>query len=144
MFLIIIIIVVVIILFYFLNNPRQESSPARQGLSAEYKWDYTTAIEYVLNKAQIEYDKGNFENAIAYLNAGINVDPKNFMLWNKRGNANFELEKIQEAINDYSKSIEIEPDFAINNEGHKKLENALNYSLVNRFLKNNSIDDVYL
>ncbi|MFM7390421.1 MAG: tetratricopeptide repeat protein, partial [Vampirovibrionales bacterium] len=56
-------------------------------------------------------------------NKAIELNPNNDFYYNKRGNVYFGLNKDREAINDYTKAIQLNPkDFYYNNRGHVYME----------------------
>ena len=61
----------------------------------------------------VEYEKGNYEDAIDNYTKAIESHPADAFLYNNRGLAYFELKKYKRAISDYSKAIELRPDYAV-------------------------------
>lgn len=82
-----------------------------------------TFIE-LLVKGTNEYQKGDFKNALYYLNEAIKLDPKNARAYNIRGLAKYESENYEDAILDYDKAIVIDSKYvaAYNNRGNAKSE----------------------
>lgn len=103
----------------------------------------TSAVEHSLIRAQKEFNQGNFQGAIAYLNVGISIEPNNYNLLNKRGNAKVQLNQIKEALIDFRRSLELESDYVKNAEGYKYFQNAINLQQVDKFNEFNSIEDFY-
>ena len=75
-------------------------------ISAQSKWKYGKL-------GLVEYENGDFQNAIKYYTLGIESDQGNASLYNNRGLAYYNLKDYDKALSDYSKAIELKPDFAV-------------------------------
>ena len=65
------------------------------------------------DKAYSQIQLGQYADAIATLNEGIALYPKDNMLWNNKGYASYKLNKYDDALADYNKALEIEKNYTI-------------------------------
>jgi predicted negative regulator of RcsB-dependent stress response len=63
-----------------------------------------------LDRGKEQYERGDFEGAIASWDKAIEIKPDKHEAWSNRGVALFNLGRIEEAIASYDKAIEIKPD----------------------------------
>ncbi len=78
-------------------------------------------------KGEMNYDKEQYDKAIANLDEAIRLDPESIYAYFKRGKAKSNLGDNIDAISDYDKAIELNP------------ENVLNY--ISRGLSRNNLGD---
>jgi protein O-GlcNAc transferase len=64
----------------------------------------------------------NYQRAVEFIDAAVRVQPENAFFYFNRGNALFELNRMNEAVASYRTALELSPDFA---EAHYSLGNAL-------------------
>ncbi len=125
-----------------INPDYVESYTCRANAKWDFK-DYSGAISdfnlalklepdntlYTKHKANLKRYSGDYDGAIADLTEIINRKPENSfkaeaLFW--RGEVYRMLEKLDEAIRDYSETIKIAPDFDIAYESRGKVKAALN------------------
>jgi len=83
--------------------------------------------EYV-NKGIVQYQKGNYEEAIDFFNKALEINRKNENAWYRKGLALSDIEKYKEALKAYNEAIKINPEHG--NAWHNKgiaLNNLLKY-----------------
>ena len=61
----------------------------------------------------VEYEKGNYQEAIENFTRTIESRPDDAPLYNNRGLAYFELKKYDKALSDFSKAIELKGDYTV-------------------------------
>jgi tetratricopeptide (TPR) repeat protein len=65
------------------------------------------------DKAYAQIQLGKYSDAVASLDQGIALYPKDQMLWNNKGYALFKLDKYQDALSAYDKAISFEQNYTI-------------------------------
>lgn len=86
--------------------------------------------------ASIYYDKKDYKNSIYYYDKWISLDSNENTCYNSRGDAFLALGKYDEAIKDYTKSIEIGPQlYAYKNHGEAYSQIGENKLAINDFEK---------
>ncbi|HUO05902.1 MAG TPA: tetratricopeptide repeat protein [Candidatus Binataceae bacterium] len=91
---------------------------------------YTTATQInpsganFLELADIYLRAGDAEGALMAANAGIVKDPQNARLYNAKGGALNDLQRIDEAEEAYEKAIKLDPSFTIARENLKALNSG--------------------
>jgi tetratricopeptide (TPR) repeat protein len=66
-----------------------------------------TTVEKLLTSGKTKHEKGAPEAAIKDYNQAIAIDNKNTDAFYLRGNAHFDLEEFQEAVNDYTNALNL-------------------------------------
>jgi tetratricopeptide (TPR) repeat protein len=61
------------------------------------------------DQAMALFNRGLFEKSIQYFNLAVQADPEDWQAWEKMGDAYAKLDKTQEALTYYSKSLQINP-----------------------------------
>jgi tetratricopeptide (TPR) repeat protein len=74
----------------------------------------TDAILFLYrDKAYAQIQLGKFNDAIATVDAGLTLYPRDAMLWNNRGYALYRLGKMQDALTDYDSSVSFDRNYTI-------------------------------
>jgi tetratricopeptide (TPR) repeat protein len=76
-------------------------------------------------KALESHNRGDYHESIRILNELLNYYPRNYQIINNRGNSKYKLGWFEEALNDFNKSIEINPDPEKNVVAYMNKEKAL-------------------
>jgi tetratricopeptide (TPR) repeat protein/uncharacterized RDD family membrane protein YckC len=86
-----------------------ESTILRSTLSLEIK---ETDPDELLNQGITFANQGQYDQAIAYFDKAIEINPKLVLAYNNRGIAYKEKGQFDQAISDYNKALEINPGYA--------------------------------
>lgn len=69
----------------------------------------TENLDVIFELASLYYEVDDYESALLMLDAGLDVDPLDFLFWQLKGDVYHTLNKIPEAIDAYENSLAIEP-----------------------------------
>lgn len=82
----------------------------------------------IIDSAEKEMKSGNTPKAIVILDKAIDENPDAFELYHARGRAYIELEKFQQAVDDFGKALQLNPESAEVYNSRGLLFNALGYA----------------
>ncbi|MBD2077082.1 trypsin-like peptidase domain-containing protein [Phormidium sp. FACHB-592] len=81
------------------------SLPGQRGLVAQQRQQ----IGHYTLASNLQFRQGNYQKMLAILNEGIRRYPNNALLYSNRGTAKSSLRDYQGALNDYTRSIQLQP-----------------------------------
>ena len=111
-----------------------------------FKFSIGQDIQSIYEKAMKEYDKGNLESALKYIDKCILIDSSIANLWYNRGIFNTKLNKLSASIEDFSVAITLDPSYkkAYNSRGNSKQDINDLIGAIDDYNKAISLDSTYI
>src|SRR6185436_9483177 len=91
----------------------ENKSNISNGASGNPEQVLENTLQDLIDRAQVEYEKGNLEGALNFLDQAILTDPGSAEAFNNRGLVKTSLKQYADAITDLTTAITFSPEFEV-------------------------------